>query len=133
MSKRPTWTAKQRAEIFRDNGGMCHICTRKIAKGEDWEIEHPLARGLNGSDKQEDMRPAHIDCHKGKTKADTAIMRKADRQMKSHFGTKIKPKVKFPRPAKPQPVIAHGLSKGEAAHRANMAAKGKIIPPRRFV
>lgn len=90
MSKRPKWTAKQRAEIFRDNKGECYLCERKIAPGEAWEAEHPKARGLGGSDKQEDMRPVHIDCHEPKTKADVAIMRKADRQAKAHLGLKAK-------------------------------------------
>ena len=88
MKARPKWTAKQRAEIFRDAKGKCHLCKRKIADGEFWHVEHPKARGLFGSDKQEDMRPAHIDCHAVKTKADNKIMRKSDRQMKKHFGTK---------------------------------------------
>jgi 5-methylcytosine-specific restriction enzyme A len=88
LSKRPTWSAKDRAEIFRDNGGVCHICTRKIAPGEAWEVEHPKARGLGGSDKKADMRPAHVDCHKPKTANDIRIMRKADRQMKKGLGLK---------------------------------------------
>lgn len=86
MKPRPSWTAKQRAEIFRDAKGVCHLCTRRIAPGEVWQVEHPKARGLGGSDKQEDMRPAHYDCHQPKTKADNKIMRKADAQMKKHFG-----------------------------------------------
>ena len=88
MTKRHKWTAKQRAEIFRDAGGFCHICERRIATGEPWEVEHVKPLGLNGSDKQADMRPAHVDCHKGKTRHDVGVMRKADRQMKKHIGLK---------------------------------------------
>jgi 5-methylcytosine-specific restriction protein A len=87
---RHRWTAKQRAEIFRDNDGICHLCTRKIAPGEVWHVEHPKARGLGGSDKQKDVKPAHEDCHKPKTKADRAIMTKADRQAKAYHGLKAK-------------------------------------------
>ena len=88
MKSRPSWTAKQRAEIFRDAQGKCHLCDRKIAEGEPWHVEHPKARGLGGSDKQEDMRPAHVDCHAGKTKKDREIMSDADATMKKHFGTR---------------------------------------------
>ena len=130
MKKRPKWSAKQRAEIKRDNGGKCYLCGLEIT-GDDFEIEHPLARGLGGSDKQEDMRPAHVDCHKPKTKADTGRMRKADRQMKKHYGTK--PKTKHPIPHRPKaaPVISMG-SKIMQDHSAKMAALNKRIPPRRF-
>jgi 5-methylcytosine-specific restriction endonuclease McrA len=85
---RPKLTAKQRAEIFRDNEGRCHICTRKIAPGESWDAEHPLARGLGGSDKPKDLRPAHVDCHKPKTREDRRIMAKADRSLKRYIGVK---------------------------------------------
>lgn len=90
MTTRPSWTAKRRAEIFRDNSGICNICERRIAPGEPWHVEHPKARGLGGSDKQSDMRPAHVDCHAGKTRHERAIMAKADRQMKSAAGIKRK-------------------------------------------
>ena len=92
--KRPKWTAKQRAEIFRDNQGECYLCCRKIGLGEAWEVEHPRARGLGGSDKQADMRPVHIDCHKPKTKRDKQIMAKADRQAKKHFLPRKESKLK---------------------------------------
>ena len=86
MTARPSWNAKARSEIFRDAGGVCHICTRKIAAGEEWQVEHPKARGLGGSERKADMRPAHVDCHKPKTAVEVRIMRKADRQGKKDRG-----------------------------------------------
>ena len=88
MKHRPTLTAKQRAEVFRDNGGICHICERRIWPGEAWHNEHVQARGLGGADNPDNYRPAHIDCHAGKTRQDRAVMAKADRQMKKHTGVK---------------------------------------------
>lgn len=90
MTNRPSWNGKKRAEIFRDNSGICHLCKRVIETWQKWHVEHPTARGFKGSDKQADMRPAHVDCHQVKTTAENKIMRKADKQMKSHFGTKVK-------------------------------------------
>ena len=86
--KRTTITPKRRAEIFRDAGGICHLCSRKIAHGEPWEVEHPKAIGLGGADDASNWKPAHVDCHAGKTRQDVRIMRKADRQMKAQFGVK---------------------------------------------
>lgn len=127
MKRRPSWTGKQRAEIFRDAKGVCYLCSRKIAEGEEWQVEHPKARGLGGSDKQEDMRPAHVDCHKPKTKADNKIMRKADRQMKAHFGTQAAPKAQI----RSAPFFKATKPKGNDAHIAAMAKLGKRIVPRR--
>ena len=90
MTKRTTITGKRRAEIFRDAGGMCHLCARKIAEGEAWEVEHPKPLGLGGADDASNWRPAHVDCHAGKTRSDIRIMRKADRQMKAAAGVKRK-------------------------------------------
>jgi 5-methylcytosine-specific restriction protein A len=86
MTPRPSFTRHQRAAIFRDCGGICHICSRKIAPGEPWQVEHVKARGLGGSDKSENLRPAHIDCHAGKTKKDRAIMADADSALLKHCG-----------------------------------------------
>jgi 5-methylcytosine-specific restriction endonuclease McrA len=88
LTKRLTITPKRRAEIFRDAGGVCHLCSRKIAPGESWEVEHPKAIGLGGADDASNWRPAHVDCHAGKTRHDVKIMRKADRQSKAHAGVK---------------------------------------------
>lgn len=81
-------TSLERAKVFRANGGVCYLCDRKIAPGEKWEVEHIKAKGLGGSNDPDNLRPAHIDCHAGKTRRDVAIMRKADRQGKKHLGIK---------------------------------------------
>lgn len=92
---RPSFSAARRAAIFRDNDGVCHICTRKIAAGEPWQVEHVKARGLQGPDTDDNLRPAHVDCHAGKTRKDRAIMADADRALLRHVGLKPKPKQKI--------------------------------------
>ncbi len=81
-------SAAERLKIFLAADGICHICGRKIALGEDWHDEHVKPKGLKGSNDLSNRRPAHIDCHAGKTRRDVAIMRKADRQGKKHLGLK---------------------------------------------
>lgn len=88
MSARPSFSAAKRAAIFRDHDGICHICTRKIAVGEPWHVEHVKARGLKGADTDDNLKPAHIDCHAGKTRKDRAIMADADRALIRHVGLK---------------------------------------------
>lgn len=79
-------SASERLKIFLAADGICHICKRKIVLGEDWHDEHVKPKGLKGSNDLSNRRPAHIDCHAGKTRRDVAIMRKADRQGKKHLG-----------------------------------------------
>jgi 5-methylcytosine-specific restriction enzyme A len=62
------------------------LCGRKIAPGEPWHIEHMKARGLGGKDSDDNLRPAHIDCHAGKTKKERAIMADADAALLKHCG-----------------------------------------------
>jgi 5-methylcytosine-specific restriction enzyme A len=86
MTKRKSFTDAQRLKIFLHHKGECHLCKRKIAPGEAWEVEHDKAKGLQGTDDLPNTKPAHIDCHAHKTRQDVAIMRKADRQGKKHLG-----------------------------------------------
>jgi hypothetical protein len=92
MIKRTRFTSKRRAEIFRDAGGKCHLCDRKIAPAEKWEVEHRKPLALGGTNEAENLAPAHVDCHAGKSRAEIKIVRKADRQLKAHVGTKRKSK-----------------------------------------
>lgn len=88
MSKRKSFTDAQRLKIFLAASGKCHLCDRKINEGEPWEVEHRKALGLSGTNDLDNLLPAHVDCHAGKTRQDVAIMRKADRQGKKHLGLK---------------------------------------------
>lgn len=92
MTKRTAISPTKRAEVFRDNGGVCYLCKRKIAPGEAWEVEHVKPVGFGGTNDASNLRPAHQDCHKPKTADDVRSMRKADRNAKRAAG--IKPKGK---------------------------------------
>jgi 5-methylcytosine-specific restriction endonuclease McrA len=84
--KRVNPSSKQRAECFTVNDGCCHICTAKIKPGEKWQVEDVLPIALGGKSGPENWKPAHDDCHKGKTRKDISMIRKADRQAKKHAG-----------------------------------------------
>lgn len=88
MTKRITITPKRRAEVFRDAGGICHLCSRKIAPGETWEVEHRKPLALGGTNEPDNLFPAHVDCHAGKSRAEIKVIRKSDRQAKAHAGVK---------------------------------------------
>ena len=87
MTRRPLST-KARVELFRVTGGICHICAGKIQVGQAWEVEHviPLAQG--GEDGGDNLRPAHVACHRVKTSQDATDTAKAKRREARHLGIK---------------------------------------------
>lgn len=80
-------TKKRRAEVFLAADGTCHICSEKISDAEKWEVEHVIPIQLGGEDDIPNTQPAHVSCHKAKTKTDITQIAKAKRVEKKHNGT----------------------------------------------
>lgn len=87
---RKRFSDKDRARIFADNNGVCHLCKQKIdGVREAWEIEHVIAWELTRDDSDGNLRPAHIDCHKRKTHTqDRPAINEAKRREAKHTGVK---------------------------------------------
>lgn len=87
---RRRFTDKDRARIFAANNGCCHLCNQKIdGVREKWEIEHVIAWELTRDDSDENLRPAHIGCHKTKTHTqDRPAINEAKRREAKHQGVK---------------------------------------------
>lgn len=85
---RRRFSDKDRARIFANNDGCCHLCGEKIdGVREAWEIEHVIAWELTRDDSDENLRPAHKSCHKDKThKQDRPAIKKAKRREAKHNG-----------------------------------------------
>lgn len=93
--KRRARTKLQRAKIFFAHGGKCHLCGHKIdAVKEGFELEHVIALEISGDDSDENLRPAHVLCHKEKTKGDKAVIAKVKRIQAKHIGAKGGSKIK---------------------------------------
>lgn len=92
ITKRRGLTRKQRVDIFDRAGGRCHICGRIIAAGELWHAEHIIPHAMGGSDSPDDLRPAHVECHAGKTRDDRAAIAKAVRVRAKDIGVVKRPK-----------------------------------------
>lgn len=79
-------TPLRRARIFDSAGGVCHICECRILAGEPWEVEHVIALEISRDDSDENLRPAHVACHREKTAEDAGIISKAKRVRAKHVG-----------------------------------------------
>lgn len=87
----------QRERIFLANGGVCHLCERKIRVGEKWDVSHDRPLALLGEDGGDNLKVAHRTCHKVHTATeDVPRIAKAKRQSARHIG--IKKPSRFPKP-----------------------------------
>jgi 5-methylcytosine-specific restriction endonuclease McrA len=86
MTRRRSMTALRRARIFDAHEGVCHICGLKIAVGDAWDAEHIIALEISGDDSDENLAPAHKDCHRTKTADDAGLIAKARRVHAKHIG-----------------------------------------------
>lgn len=86
---------KRRAAIFAEHDGTCHICEGKIGVGEGWEVEHIIPLEISGDDSDGNLAPAHVTCHRAKTKGDARTIAKARRVHQKHTGAR-KPKSSIP-------------------------------------
>lgn len=88
-------TTLQRARIFDAAAGTCHICGCKITTGDKWDIEHIIPLEISGDDTDDNLAPAHVRCHKTKTRTDAGDIAKCRRVAAKHKGAS-RAKVKIP-------------------------------------
>ena len=109
---RRRFTDKDRARIFANNNGCCHLCGQKIdGVREAWEIEHVIAWELTRDDSDGNLKPAHLACHKDKThKQDRPAINKAKRREAKHQGVKRPAGKIASRPKEPRPATKQALA-----------------------
>lgn len=79
-------TRQRAARIFLREQGRCYVCGRRLRVGVDtYQIEHPEALILGGSDDDADLRVICTDCHKAKTAADAKARAERDRHITSSY------------------------------------------------
>lgn len=79
-------TRQRAAKIFLREQGRCYVCHRRLRVGVDtYQIEHPDALILGGSDDDADLRVICTDCHKAKTTIDVRARAERDRHITSSY------------------------------------------------
>lgn len=101
-AKRPSISKAKRARIFLAQDGICWLCKLKIGAEEAYDIDHQVSRELGGSDEDDNLAPAHKDCHKAKTKEDVKAIAKSNR-IRRNFGPVEMRKKKRPIPQRANP------------------------------
>ncbi|MFG1317549.1 HNH endonuclease [Xanthobacter autotrophicus] len=97
MAARRHISTKARVQLFADHGGRCHICGGKIdGIHERWDVEHVIPLELGGADDPLNWAPAHVACHKAKTKKDAADIGRARRVHARHIGAKSPSRTPLP-------------------------------------
>lgn len=85
------------ARIFLREQGCCYLCGRKLRVGVDkYQIEHPQALSLGGSDDDADLRVVCDPCHKVKTASDAAAKAKRDRSITGGWRPESERQSKWP-------------------------------------
>ena len=79
---RQSFSAKQRATIHRENGGVCQVC------GSEGPLEVEHRRGLQngGGNERENLGSLCIPCHNAKTAMDKSLRRQRDKLLRSGAG-----------------------------------------------
>lgn len=118
-TKRRKMTQARAAAIFLREQGRCYLCSVKLRIGVDeYQIEHPTALSLGGSDDDADLRVVCTKCHKPKTKADAAAKAERDR-------TVTKTWVR-PTEAKTQGIRSAGFPRAKPQRKASRAPTPKF-------
>jgi 5-methylcytosine-specific restriction endonuclease McrA len=87
----------QKMATFERCGGICHICGGKIdGTREAWEEEHIIPLAMGGEDEDENRAPAHVKCHRAKTRSDRKQISKANRVRAKHNGARKSSKNPIP-------------------------------------
>lgn len=78
-------TTELKHAVYARSGGDCHICHEPVGprsygrlhSPRGWEIDHSVPRSKGGTDRLNNLYPAHIDCNRSKGAKSTRAARRA--------------------------------------------------------
>jgi len=86
MTKRRTFSAKERLDHFLKANGCCAQCSLQITPGKQWDLDHVIPLSLGGSNDTTNLQVLCQACHTQKTKSDVSTNAKARRVQLRHLG-----------------------------------------------
>jgi 5-methylcytosine-specific restriction endonuclease McrA len=82
--------------VFEAHEGRCHISGAKIMPGMQWHCDHVIPLIEGGGNRESNLAPALVQCHKRKTASEVARKAKANRLRQKHLGIEKKKKSQWP-------------------------------------
>lgn len=113
---RSSMTTKRKLEVMV-KWGHCYLCLAKLDSLEKTQFDHVIPLELGGTDDIDNIKPAHAECHREKTRTDAkdiAKMRRRIRKEEEHL-------VRLGR-------HADGLGNGEPTGKAKRSPKLSTRP-----
>jgi 5-methylcytosine-specific restriction protein A len=98
---RREFTAKTKKAALKRANGECEKCRQSLVSGR-FHFDHDTPDGLSGKPSIENCKVLCLPCHRVKTKADKAIMTKAD-NVKKRANNLTAPKARIAQPPKAEP------------------------------
>lgn len=86
-----------RLRVFDAKGGRCHRCSRKIAAGEGWTLEHVVALINGGANREANLSVTCRWCLPEKNAEDVAEKSRVYSIRAKHVGAVEKPKYRWPK------------------------------------
>ena len=84
---RPSFNRKERARLFALREGCGYLCDGKIGATEAWEVEHEIPWEISRDNSDDNLRLAHVKCHRVKTAKDRKDIAKVHRMEAKANGT----------------------------------------------
>ncbi|MBS7805540.1 HNH endonuclease [Rhizobiales bacterium TNE-4] len=88
MTKRRTFSSKERLAYFLQAKGHCAQCSIKITPGKRWDLDHVTPLSLGGSNDTTNLQVLCQACHTQKTKSDVSTHAKTLRIQVRHLGAR---------------------------------------------
>ena len=82
----PPPTVKLR--VFLAHEGVCAACGNGIWTGEPWAIDHTIALINGGENRESNLKPMHLGCHRLKTGQDIGTRTETRKKQMAHYGIK---------------------------------------------
>jgi len=82
------WSPKTRMAILNRFDRQCQLCRQSIIAAKGFDLDHHIPLAMGGEDREENLRPLCLPCHRLKTRGDVAAIAKAKRREARHWGVK---------------------------------------------
>ena len=101
------YDVERRREIYKKTNGRCHLCGWRIAlrnygvegaRGA-WEVDHSVPRAEGGTDRLNNLFPAHISCNRSKQDASSRSERRENGRTRAPMSAKAEMRARLKRAA----------------------------------